>query len=178
MKTILLCLALGLFLSSCNQTREKQTTETSGNSIAVNETDSKNLHNCYLAVLKRDSVRLELDISGEKFSGYLNYDNFEKDGSFGWYEGTISGDTLKGVYRFLSEGMVSYSDKYFLMKGDQLLEGIGDIELPNDSTVKFKNPKTLSYGDGFNLNKTDCSENFISQESKDFYTNYNPRDYQ
>ena len=100
------------------------------------------------------------------------YKFFETDNSIGTYEGILSGDTLKGIYRLLSEGIISYSEKFFLLKDSQLLEGVGEIEFPNDSTVKFKDPGRLTYGESINLEKVDCKENFIPKEIKKFYEEF------
>ena len=69
----------------------------------------------------------------------------------------MRGDTLVADYTFNSEGIESVRQVAFLKKGDQLLEGYGDVEQKDNKTV-FKNISTLSFGQSTIFNKTDCKQ--------------------
>lgn len=169
---IIVLLTLAVSFSYCNQSSKKQNSQTNQENSPIEITESNGMNSCYLAVLGKDSVKLELVTTKDKFKGFMHYKFFETDNSIGTYEGILSGDTLKGIYRLLSEGIISYSEKYFLLIDNQLLEGVGEIEFPNDSTVKFKDPDRLTYGESINLEKVDCKENFIPKDIKKFYEEF------
>lgn len=80
---------------------------------------------CYRHVTGRDTVLLELLISGDSANGHLAYRNFEKDSN----EGTVRGVVREGKYfdlryDFMSEGMKSERRIVFRLDGDQLYEGL------------------------------------------------------
>lgn len=167
MKQIIFALLL-IAAVSCTQrtsTSSEPTNETVPAETVENIVSGKQ---CFLGVEGRDSVFLEMETNNNSFQGYLFYNRFESDSSIGEIQGTISGDTVKGVYTFMSEGMISVMDKYFLVKDGQLLEGFGELTQVNETTMAFTNPKDLVY-DGFKLKETDCSSNFIPQSGKDMY---------
>lgn len=166
---------LGIFATiSCtqqkgsnNQTESDSTEMEKPAALALVEGKS-----CYVGIVGKDSVKLEIKRNGTNFSGFLSYKRFESDSSLGELNGTISGDTLKGSFNFLSEGMISVNEKYFLLKDGKLLEGWGDMVSVDDATMKFENPSQLTYGEGFVLNSTDCSDDFIPKAHKDFYYDF------
>lgn len=153
--------------SSSNQTENDSTIVEKPANIVLAEGKS-----CYLGVVGKDSVKLEIDRNGTDFKGFLSYKRFESDSSLGELNGTISGDTLKGNFNFLSEGMISINEKYFLVKDGKLLEGWGDMVNVDDLTMKFENPSQLAYGQGFVLSPTDCTDDFIPKAPKDFYSDF------
>ena len=174
MKQLFYFILLGVFAISCtqnkssnNQTKNDSTVVEKPTNIALAEGKS-----CYLGVVGKDSAKLEIDRTGANFNGFLSYKRFESDSSLGEINGTISGDTLKGSFNFMSEGMISVSDTYFLVKDGKLLEGWGNIVNVDDMTVRFENPSQLTYGQGFVLNPTDCVADFIPKAHKDFYYDF------
>lgn len=165
---------LGVLAISCTQQKSSDN-KTEGDSIVMEKPDVLALaegKSCYLGVVGKDSVKLEIKRNGANFSGFLSYKRFESDSSLGELNGTISGDTLKGSFNFLSEGMISVNEKYFLLKDGKLLEGWGDVVNVDDTTVKFENPSQLTYGKGFVLSPTECIDDFIPKAHKDFYYDF------
>lgn len=171
MKQIIFAL---LFITAVSCTQRKSNPSETGNDTTIvsdapiNEVSGKQ---CYLGVVGKDSVFFEMQRTGESFSGFLFYNRFESDSSIGEFNGVISGDTIKGVFDFMSEGMISVIDKYFLIKDGQLQEGQGPLSEVNDYTLVFKNPEEVEFGKSYNLSKTECSPDFITQKDKDFYYN-------
>lgn len=153
--------------SSSNQTENDSTIVEKPADVALAEGKS-----CYLGVVGKDSVKMEIDRNGTDFKGFLSYKRFESDSSLGELNGTISGDTLKGNFNFLSEGMISINETYFLLKDGKLLQGWGDMVNVDDMTMKFKNPSQLTYEQGFVLSPVDCIVDFIPKAHKDFYYDF------
>jgi hypothetical protein len=112
---------------------------------------------CYTSYKNRDTVELSIVTAGNKVSGALRYQLYEKDRNKGTIVGEIKGDTLLANYTFNSEGMESQRQVAFLRKGDQLVEGYAEIE-EKDGKVSFKDTKALKFGAGIELQKTDCKD--------------------
>ncbi|RYG11970.1 MAG: hypothetical protein EOO07_19775 [Chitinophagaceae bacterium] len=93
--------------------------------------------------------------SGNVTSGKLNYKLKEKDSNTGTIKGEMRGDTLLAEYTFNSEGTQSVRQVAFIKKGDQLLEGFGDVE-QKDGKMVFKNTPKLTYGQSIVFEKVDC----------------------
>jgi len=110
---------------------------------------------CYTYIKDRDTANLTFMSSGNITTGELTYRLFEKDRNKGIIKGEMRGDTLVADYTFNSEGIESVRQVAFLKKGDQLLEGYGDVEQKDHKTV-FKNISSLSFGRSIIFNKTDC----------------------
>lgn len=172
MKKTTFILAIAISLLSCQTKTENQKKEIQKDSVAIEKPVSKTESGCYLSVLQRDTAKFELTVTGDTFTGFLSYKPFETDSSLGIYEGKLHGDTLKGMFRFLAEGMISYEEVYFLRKNNKLIEGSGVIDYQNDSTVVFINPDSVAFGQSYTFEKIECTENFISQEVKDFYRDF------
>lgn len=160
MKNYLFASLLLTAIFSC----EKKSTEivdvetTPPDSMTVPETnepiESSTLQSCFVGNTGKDSIYLSLDDNLGTFTGKMRYKNFEKDSSSGDVTGTQNGDTLKLNYTFASEGRTSDREIFFLKKGDQLIEGIGEQNSEGNESV-YANPSKLKYG-GSALKQVDC----------------------
>jgi hypothetical protein len=112
---------------------------------------------CYRSVSGKDSVLLHLKVAGNIITGGLNYDFAEKDQNTGTISGQMKGDTLLATYTFMSEGKESQREVAFLKKGEELVEGYGDIRQDNGKTI-FVNTDSLNFTSAKPLTKTDCQE--------------------
>lgn len=110
---------------------------------------------CYAYVKDKDTANLTFMSSGNITTGELSYSLFEKDKNKGIIKGEMRGDTLIADYTFNSEGIESIRQVAFLKKGDQLLEGFGDVEERNGKTL-FKNTSTLTFGNSMVFEKVNC----------------------
>ncbi|MFI5129658.1 MAG: hypothetical protein ACHQFX_06695 [Chitinophagales bacterium] len=99
---------------------------------------------CYMRVLQRDSFTARLERQGDRISGNLRFDNFEKDASSGPVTGVINDNIIRLIYTFQSEGMTSVMEVYFKTRGDDLIRGVGEMITKND-TLYFKNPDDVQY---------------------------------
>ncbi|WP_027382165.1 hypothetical protein [Epilithonimonas caeni] len=118
--------------------------------------EAENVDYCYLNVLAKDSMFMTYRVTNGIVKGKLKYKNFEKDSSFGEITGTISADTLKVNYKFVSEGVTSEREIYFLQDSGVLLEGIGNYADNNSAKLVYRSPKAINYSTGRRLNPVDC----------------------
>lgn len=161
-KIILSAIIMSLTLSSC----EKKTTDllTSDDSldsmVVVPETnepiESSTLQTCYMQATGKDSVFVTLEDNLGTIIGKMRYKNFEKDSSSGDLVGSQNGDTLKVNYTFAEEGKTSEREIYFLRKGENIIEGIGE-QTTEGATSKYANPAALKYV-GNTLKQVDCTD--------------------
>src|SRR5690606_25093234 len=97
---------------------------------------------CYTYDSNGSTISFEITDIGDSILGNLEYSFSGKDRNFGTFKGNLKGDKLFGTYTFMSEGMESSREVAFLVKGNQLIEGYG--ELDNGGTI-FKNRDSVSY---------------------------------
>ena len=153
MKASLMFIALiGSLLGSC----ATQDGHESEDKPSANHSMTEITSNCYAYTNGRDTITMELLQLGAKVSGKLKYDFYEKDRNEGTVEGELKGDTLLVDYTFMAEGMNSVRQVAFLKKGDEWVEGYGDVEGMN-GRMNFKDPKTLKFNSIVILKKENCS---------------------
>ncbi|HSN47305.1 MAG TPA: hypothetical protein VLR29_00960 [Flavobacterium sp.] len=154
-KVIVACAALlGLF-ASCKNENAKEEVPTVQKEVVVEEPVYEE---CFLGILKKDTVSMSLIINGNKVSsGKLSYKFFEKDKNDCTLIGEMKGDTLYADYTFMSEGVSSVRQVAFLKKGNMYAEGYGDLEDNNGKTF-FKNTKDLKFDGKMVLSKVDCKK--------------------
>jgi hypothetical protein len=110
---------------------------------------------CYEFVKGKDTISLSLAMNSNNANGELTYNLFEKDKNSGTFSGVFIGDTLYADYTFKSEGMNSVRETVFVKKGNQLIQGTGEME-EKDNKQFFKNAKKLKFDGGIVLVKSDC----------------------
>ena len=142
------------FFASCQNNNSKTSTSSDSSALGDVVTDSSSTA-CFLFNKNRDTANLNLNTIDSKVSGTLNYKLYEKDKNSGVIAGIVKGDTIIADYTFQSEGTSSVRQVVWLKKGDQLIEGFGDVE-DADGKTKFKNISKLIFGDAIVFNKTTC----------------------
>lgn len=152
-KLLLLALFTFFALSSCKkEENEPLVTPTVQEEMVANEFQII----CYQGIIKSDTINLSLEIAeNQDVKGDLSYLFFEKDKNNGVVVGKMVGDTLKGHYTFMSEGLESSREIVFLRKGKIMIEAYGDVEQVNKKTV-FKDPKKLYFDSATVLSEIDC----------------------
>lgn len=113
---------------------------------------------CYLYAKNKDTIAVMLTQSNNLVLGEIVYNFFEKDGSFGSFEGIIKGDTIFGDYNFEAEGTTSKRELIFLKKGNALFQGYGEVEFEENNTTVFKNNAHISFDESFPLAAVNCDE--------------------
>jgi len=139
-------------LSACTSENKDKTQLDSAYSAMEN---ISNRTQCYSYSKNRDSATMKLEFDGDKFSGVLSYNLFEKDKNAGTVSGIIKGDTLLADYTFNAEGTTSVREVAWIKRGDSLREGYGDVEDLKGKLV-FKNHSKLTFDKSFIFEKTDC----------------------
>lgn len=154
-KVIIASVILMGFFVSCKKDKTEGEVSAEHETVAVEETVNEE---CYLGILKKDTVSMSLNIKGNLVSsGKLSYKFFEKDKNEGSLIGELKGDTLFADYTFMSEGISSVRQVVFLKKGNIYIEGYGDIE-ENNGKAFFKNTKQLKFDGKIFLSKVDCKK--------------------
>lgn len=146
-----------LALTACNNNSKQTDTERPVVKEAAPETGIQQPAlnpGCYEYNKDNNTIRLEITEVEDKVSGNLTFALAEKDDNEGTFPGTIHGDKIIGAYTFSSEGKESTREVAFLIKGDQLIEGFGEL----DSTgTKFKEVNTIQYNSTMPLTQVDCN---------------------
>jgi len=126
-----------------------------GKIIAPNADDKSlpGVTGCYMKIVGRDTAILKLEQKGNKFTGKMIYDNYEKDGSRGTIKGKEEDGILKLLYDFDSEGRHSVTEVYFKKDNGKLLRGVGDMDAKTD-TAYFTSG--INYSDKEAFIKVDC----------------------
>ncbi|SRX55223.1 hypothetical protein [Aequorivita sp. CIP111184] len=83
---------------------------------------------CYRYTSERDTVLLQMEKMDDEVVGTLSYNYFEKDNNNGTFEGKMIGDTLFANYTFGSEETISVRELMFIKKGNNIVEGFGEVE--------------------------------------------------
>lgn len=153
-KVIIVSMVLMSFFVSCKKEKTEEVAPVAPETVAVEESVSEE---CYMLVLKKDTISMTLNIKGNQVSsGKLSYKFFEKDRSEGTLIGEMKGDTLFADYTFMSEGISSVRQVAFLKNENNYIEGHGDVVDDNKGKVTFKDTKQLEFRGNVVLSKVDC----------------------
>lgn len=139
------------------QKNSSHKTDSSNHDTSANPSPGVEVSGCYWKILKRDTFAIHLNQNGNTLSGKLSFDNFEKDASSGTVTGSIEGNIIKLIYNFASEGMNSVMEVYFKKEGDQLLRGIGSMDVKNDTSY-FTDPNAIVYTPDQSFIKIPCED--------------------
>ena len=94
----------------------------------------RDLSGCYQMVTGKDTAMLSLNHEGDTVTGSLSYHWYEKDNNEGSFRGVIKNDSLiVAHYNFQSEGITSVRQIVFKVRGEELLQGYGEIRMKNDT---------------------------------------------
>ena len=148
MKNCGLLFSLPLFaLWSCGN---PSATSENGDDSATQETTT-----CYRHATEKDTVTLTLTTVGNKATGNLEFNWFEKDRNTGNISGELRGDTLLLDYIFRAEGMESVREEVFLKKGTDYLHAYGE-SVEKDNKWVFADHAGLQFNDGIVLKPVPC----------------------
>jgi hypothetical protein len=160
MKKLILLSSLSVFLMNCNKKTEVPVTETApvdttaATGKVIDTLGSKSF--CYMGITGKDTVFVVIDDNLGTITGKMATKNSEKDSNKGDLSGFKSGDTLKLMYEFATEGTTgNKNDIYFLQTKDGLTEGIGDRDA--ETGTKYANEKKIKYAGGRSLKVADCN---------------------
>lgn len=153
-KLVFTCFALSVMIGC--KTKEKQeenNVQTDSRIEAVEEKTPSVELGCYIYDANGNLIILEITDINDSVLGNLSYALKEKDANTGTFAGILKDSVLLGSYTFISEGTESTREVAFLVKGNQLIEGFGELD---ETGTAFKDKSTLSFSSSMPLSKTDC----------------------
>lgn len=169
LKNLSFLLLFGL-LCSCQNQKEQQELHVQDSEEKDSIETAKKLAHCYLFENGKDTIKMRYNLHKSEVKGWMIYNFFEKDGSFGKIDGEFYGDTLKLDYEFLSEGKFSEQTVYFLLNKGKLYRGSGEMRMDADSTMIYSDPAQISFEDKTPLtDMVDCPDDFIDPNLIDFF---------
>lgn len=112
---------------------------------------------CYAMFMKRDTATLSLHIQDTIVTGDLHYRWAEKDHNIGTIKGYVRDSLLMADYTFESEGLTSVREVVFKLKGDTLLQGVGQLTEQNGKII-FTHKDQLQYDKMVPFVKMDCQQ--------------------
>lgn len=151
-KSILAIAAIAGFISACQTKTPEEKIDSLATAPDTAVTTNKT---CYAYINNKDTVSLSLVKAGNSLTGMLDYNLYEKDKNTGTIAGLIKGDTIIADYTFNAEGTSSVREVAFIKKGDQLVEGYGDMKEKDGKTV-FTDAKSLKFGGVITLTPIEC----------------------
>lgn len=150
---ILFSIAFALLLTACKKETSAPVPATKELIPVIEKTKSE----CYEVNKYGNIISLQLNYgAGDKVSGTLSIALQEKDKNTGTFEGEIKDSIIIADYTFQSEGVKSVRQIAIKLKGNQAIEGYGEM---NDQGTKFKDITKLNFEDGrMPMNKVDCAD--------------------
>lgn len=152
------------FIIACNNPKGTKVSLDVVDSLGSESTDtirnsSVKLQPCYLATIGKDSAFLKVSVlDSTRVSGELHYKFKEKDSNSGEFKGVIKSDTLTIDYTFMSEGVKSVREITFLVRDEQIIEGIGDYR-EEAGKMRYQNRALIDYtGKSYVFLPSDCSK--------------------
>jgi hypothetical protein len=112
-------------------------------------------YDCYQYATKKDTAFLHINIANNIVTGDLTYQLFEKDRNQGTIRGQMSGDTLMADYTFSSEGHESVREIVLIKKGNDLIEGFGEL-IDQDGKLTFLDHRKINFKKGLTFRKINC----------------------
>ncbi|WP_199120706.1 hypothetical protein [Pedobacter sp. ASV28] len=141
-----------IFFCACQSSTSEKESDQAGLDSNLAPTAQQN---CYAYIKGKDTATLTLLTSGMVSTGELHYKWFEKDNNSGTIAGEMHGDTLIASYTFNAEGKQSSRQVVFLKRGDQLLEGFGEVT-EKEGKVIFKDVSKLNFGQALVFEQVAC----------------------
>ncbi|MEZ5013589.1 MAG: hypothetical protein R2794_04795 [Chitinophagales bacterium] len=109
---------------------------------------------CYAYTDEHNNISMEITHAGDPVEGDLHIALQEKDANNGKFIGHMHGDTLIATYTFMSEGMVSSREIAFLIHGETITQGYGEM---NAEGTIFLHPDALHFEPDMSLHKIPCT---------------------
>ena len=149
-----------LFAACKNSTEEKMINDSS--EIAIGDTKPTNGSTttdgrfCFMSALNKDTTTVQFVIVGDKVSGNMRWNPYQKDGAKGTLSGSKkSNDELELVYDYMIEGNQQTETKIMKIEKGELLIKKGELEDPkNDGHLRYKDVSKASFTE--KLSAVDC----------------------
>lgn len=112
-------------------------------------------YDCYQYATKKDTAFLHINTANNMVTGDLAYQLFEKDRNQGILRGKMLGDTLLADYIFSSEGHESVREIILVKKGNDLVEGFGEM-IDQEGKLTFTDHRKINFQKGLTFRKINC----------------------
>lgn len=143
-----------MMISSCNRNQKSEDQKNQDSIAKANSLNTKRL-SCYEAASNADSALLKLEEINGEILGELSFNFFKKEDTFGTIRGAFKGDTLFVDYNYTLKGTTYKNPQAFLRKGDQLIQGRGEISTYLGRTT-FSKDTPIDFKQGFVFNLAEC----------------------
>ncbi|MEP6793312.1 MAG: hypothetical protein ABJB16_03225 [Saprospiraceae bacterium] len=159
-ENLIYLLCIGIFIMACNS-KSTDPSKIVNKETPVEEVRADNPASqgkepsCYRYFGNNDTVYLQLSEVYGMMTGMLLIKNYQKDQNLGTLQGKMMGDILVAEYSFKSEGKMSVRQIAFRKKGEDYVEGFGDVQDVNGKSV-FKDTKTLKFDESRVFSKVPC----------------------
>ena len=135
-------LAIWLFVLACRPAGEgsEQTPgedSTGTNNPAIKASLLAEVAGCYRMIIKEDTAELRIELRGDSVTGPLFYHWKERHHNDGQIAGIVEDSVLHAIYRFHSEGQISFREVIFKLTKDTLYQAYGEI-VPSRDTARFR----------------------------------------
>ena len=160
-------LASFLLLAACNNQQAPQnstekileaaaapTTEKPAESVALPANTNGTF--CFKTTLNQDVTNIQLVISDNKVTGFMNWVPYQKDSARGTLTGTKNADgELDLLYDYMIEGNQQTETKVMKIENEKLWVKKGELTDPkNDGHLVYKDLSQAKYGES--IDKADC----------------------
>ncbi|MEL1244264.1 hypothetical protein AAEO56_08340 [Flavobacterium sp. DGU11] len=155
MKNTIALLASGLLMAVSCQKKEDKTETTVVEDTTVEQTAPEAVaeKQCYLKVMAKDSIIVEVERNGDSIHGIYHWKPFEKDKKISTYKGILNGNTANVVASSQQEGMNYKEEIVFIVTGKNLEVKFGEMVEGKDGIWKYKDMNATSKEV---LDKVDC----------------------
>ena len=145
---------------ACNPTTSTETPpETEDNTIEVPSLTSFEGKHCFLETIQHedmiimkgdtiffiDSTIVNLEITGDKVTGRMDWIPAQKDSGRGTLEGTIEGNTVTALYSYTIEGSEQAEEKIFEIRENELAVKVGELGEDQNMVLRLKDPEGAEF---------------------------------
>ena len=143
-----------LMIFSCNR-NQKLADQNNQDTVGLGDKLEVASPKCYQAVNNADSAFLKIgEVNGE-IKGELSFNFAQKEDTNGTVVGAFKGDTLFVDYNYTLKGVTYKNPQAFLLKGDQLMQGKGELSIYLGRTT-FNKDTPIDFTEGFVFNLAEC----------------------
>jgi hypothetical protein len=146
-----------LLLTACSNSSDPSDVNNDSSRVLINDNNgsmNEGLSGCYRQVIGRDTILLQLEEYNARFTGKMEFDNFEKDASNGTVKGHLENGNIVLWYDFNSEGMQSVMEVILKPVSLGLIRAVGDVTSKGD-TVLLNHDK-INFDPSNTLYQVDC----------------------
>lgn len=118
---------LSLIGMSCQSTSSSTESDRPASSTTVSDASTPQPDSlCFRDILSRDTTTLQLVLTGDRASGQIDINPYEKDRARGSFTGTRSGNTITADWQRSGEGMTETYALTLTLSGDSISWGEGE----------------------------------------------------